>query len=233
MSRTASPMTAGKGATGNPSAPSARSSRARSRTGQPISLTWRRSGPPTCTRSWTTCGSAVRSRAPSGLAADGCRPATRTSRPSPTTPSISRPGRSSWATPGRPATWPRSVARRPLPPTRRSTTTRVSCCSPRSARPRSAGGSLRRGRCATPSSTPSRGGTSWTPPTTTRSTSRCGSSPTCSVSPRRTSRSSARSSRTGSKASTCRSRSASPGCQRCSTTCSRRLTTTSTTRATT
>ena len=77
------------------SAPAARSSPARSPTGRPTSPTSSRSGPPIPTRSRTTCGSAARSRTPSGSAAHGCRPATRTSRRSPTTPSTSPRGRSS------------------------------------------------------------------------------------------------------------------------------------------
>ena len=70
-----------------------------------------------------------------------------------------------------------------------------------------------------------------TPPPSTRSTSRCGSSPTCSASRRRTGRSSVSSSRTCSRASTCRRTSASSGSAGCSTTCTRRSATTSTTRA--
>ena len=66
-------------------------------------------------------------------------------------------------------------------------------------------------RSATRSSTRSRDRTSSTPPATTPSTSRCGSSPTCSASRPRTGRSSVSSSRTRSRASTCRPRSASPG----------------------
>ena len=46
-------------------------------------------------RSGTTCAGAARSRTPSGSAAAGCRPATRTSPRSPTTPSTSPRGRSS------------------------------------------------------------------------------------------------------------------------------------------
>ena len=53
-----------------------------------------------------------------------------------------------------------------------------------------------RGRSATRSSTPSRGATLSTPPPTTRSTSRYGSSPTCSAFRRRTAHSSVSSSKT-------------------------------------
>ncbi len=85
-----------------------------------------------------------------------------------------------------PSRWPRRASPRPSRPTRRSTTAPAGCCCRRSRRRRSTSWSRRRGPTARSWSTPCRATTSSTRPRTTPSTSRCGSSPTCSASRRRT-----------------------------------------------
>ena len=129
----------------------------------------------------------------------------------------------------------RRASRRRSPPTRRSTRTRAGCCC-RPSRPQA----IDKLEPSTARVLPRadrrlRGpATSSTPRPTTPSTSRCGSSPTCSACPRRTPTSSAASSTTCSKASPCRSRSASAGIDRpLRLPRARRSTTTSPTRATT
>ena len=85
----------------------------------------------------------ARSPTPSATAACGCRPATRTSPPSPTTPSASRPAASCVSRSARRSSWRRRASPRRSRPTRRSTTTPAGCCCPPS-RPRPSTSSSRR-----------------------------------------------------------------------------------------
>ena len=110
---------------------------------------------------------------------------------------------------------------RPAVPPRRA----QAAASARSPRRRSPSRNRPRGRSATRSSTPSRGGTWSTPPTSTRSTSRCGSSPTCSASRRRTGRGSVIRREPARGHQPAARTSAWSGSAGCSTTCSRRSTT--------